>query len=75
MKVDFIKNLTILFMWKQWINAIIGLGVIAVSFMGLTAAALMYTLVIGGIVLVVLSLWSAYEISTETGESNVLRHA
>jgi hypothetical protein len=75
MKVDFIKNLTILFMWKQWINAIIGLGVIAVSFMGLTAAALMYTLVIGGIVLVVLSLWSAYEISTETGESSMLRNA
>jgi hypothetical protein len=62
-------------MWKQWVNAIIGLGIIAVSFMGLTVAALMYTLVIGGIVLVVLSLWSAYEIGTETGESRTMRHA
>jgi hypothetical protein len=49
------------YMWKQWVNAIAGLAVIAAPFMALSATALMWTLVVAGLIIAVLSLWSAME--------------
>jgi len=45
-------------MWQQWVNALLGLWVIVIPFLGLTGAALMWTLVVTGIVVAGLSLWA-----------------
>lgn len=51
-------------MWKQWVNAILGLLVLAVPFLGLTTAAFTWTLAIAGIVVAVLAVWSVAEYSS-----------
>lgn len=51
-------------MWKQWVNAILGLLVLAVPFLGLSAAALTWTLAISGIIVAVLAIWSVAESSS-----------
>lgn len=48
-------------MWQQWINAILGLWVIAVPFIGITGSALVWTLAITGIVIAVLGIWGAQQ--------------
>jgi len=48
-------------MWQQWLNAILGLWVIAVPFIGITGAALVWTLAITGIVIAVLGVWGAQQ--------------
>ncbi len=48
-------------MWQQWTNAILGLGVIAVPFLGLTTVQSMWTLVIAGLVIAALGFWGATE--------------
>jgi hypothetical protein len=58
-------------MWKQWVNAIAGLAVIATPFMALSATALMWTLVVAGLVVAVLSLWSAMEVPRDYREYRV----
>jgi NO-binding membrane sensor protein with MHYT domain len=60
-------------MLKQWINAILGLGVIAMPFMGMTAITTMWTLVIAGIVITVLSMWSVYEYTEDAREVQTFR--
>jgi Sec-independent protein secretion pathway component TatC len=62
-------------MWQQWVNVIVGLFVIAVPFTGMAAATMMWTLIVSGVVIVGLSLWSAYEISAEREEGTAMRHA
>jgi hypothetical protein len=52
-------------MWQQWINALLGLWVIAVPFLGLDQNALMWTLAITGIVIAILGAWGAAESSPE----------
>lgn len=53
-------------MWQQWLTLLLGLWVIAIPFIGLTADALTWTLAITGIVMAALALWSAiYEQSEE----------
>lgn len=53
-------------MWQQWLNLLLGLWVIAIPFIGLTADALTWTLAITGIVMAALALWGAiYEQSEE----------
>jgi hypothetical protein len=46
-------------MWQQWTNALLGLAVIAVPFLGLTGDAFMWTLSIIGIAIAVLGAWGA----------------
>lgn len=53
-------------MWQQWLTAILGLWVIAVPFIGITGAALVWTLAVTGVILAVLGVWGAqYEQSLE----------
>jgi hypothetical protein len=62
-------------MWKQWINALAGLATIAVPFLGLTTTALAWTLVVLGIVVLGLSLWTLGELPSDEYERVVHRHA
>ncbi len=48
-------------MWQQWVNGILGLWVIVVPFLGLTAQAFTWTLVVTGLVVAVLGFWGAGE--------------
>ena len=60
-------------MWQQWANVVLGLWVIAVPFIGLTAAAYAWTLTITGIVIAALALWGgSYEQSD--AHRNELQH-
>ena len=54
-------------MWQQWVNAVLGLAIIVVPFLGLTSTSLMWTLIVGGLAVTVLALWGA---SQETMERN-----
>jgi len=53
-------------MWQQWINAILGLAVLATPFLALTSSTLTWTLAIIGIAIAVLGVWGAME----SGESS-----
>ncbi|HEV8677337.1 MAG TPA: hypothetical protein VN701_00675 [Candidatus Paceibacterota bacterium] len=46
-------------MWQQWINLILGLWVLAVPFIGITASTLTWTLAVTGIIIAGLALWGA----------------
>jgi hypothetical protein len=46
-------------MWQHWVNALLGLAVIAVPFIGLTGNAMTWTLAIIGIVVAALGFWGA----------------
>lgn len=48
-------------MWKQWVNAIAGIAVLATPFLSLSSGAMTWTLAIAGLVVVVLSVWTASE--------------
>lgn len=48
-------------MWKQWVNAVLGLVVLATPFLGLSSGAATWTLAIAGIIVAVLAVWSASE--------------
>jgi hypothetical protein len=48
-------------MWQQWTNAILGLWIVAVPFIGLTTTALTWTLAITGIAIAILGFWGAQE--------------
>ncbi len=56
-------------MWQQWINGILGLWVIAIPFLGLSASAFMWTLAITGIAIAVLGFWGAGEQSAGHGSN------
>jgi len=56
-------------MWKQWVNAILGLLVLAVPFLSLSTAAFTWTLAIAGVIIAVLAVWSATETSAESRSS------
>jgi len=45
-------------MYKNWINSLLGLVVVAVAFMDLSASTMMWTLVIAGAVITLTNLWS-----------------
>lgn len=61
-------------MWKQWINAFVGAGTIAVPFLGITGSALVWTLAIMGAIVLILSLWAAGEVSNEEYKEAVVHH-
>jgi len=50
-------------MWQQWANLVLGLWVIAIAFLGLSAYALMWTLVVTGIIIAGLALWGGAIVS------------
>ena len=58
-------------MWKQWVNAILGLAVIAIPFLSLSATALTWSLAIVGIAIAVLAIWSATEAPSYEGSSRL----
>lgn len=52
-------------MWQQWVNTILGLVVVAVPFLELTATTFVWTLVIVGLAIAALGVWGAQEASSE----------
>lgn len=58
-------NLILKRMWQQWTNAILGLAVIIVPFLGLAAGTFTWILAILGIAIAVLALWGAQETHAE----------
>ena len=46
-------------MWQQWINAILGVWLIVLAFLGLTGSALMWSIGITGLVVAILGVWGA----------------
>lgn len=48
-------------MWHHWLNGILGLWVIALSFLGLDGAALTWTLTLTGIVIAVVGFSGAMQ--------------
>jgi hypothetical protein len=52
-------------MWKQWINALAGAAVVVTAFLGLSGAALAWTLVILGAIVLILSLWTVGEVPSD----------
>jgi hypothetical protein len=61
-------------MWKEWVTAILGLGVIAAPFVGLTGNAFTWSLVVMGAAVAVLSFWSATETTSEYRSTTRLQH-
>ncbi|HCR52623.1 TPA: hypothetical protein DIV48_03215 [Candidatus Kaiserbacteria bacterium] len=51
-------------MWQDYVNALLGLCVFAVAFLGLTGATLSWTLGILGAAILVLGLWGASRTSS-----------
>jgi hypothetical protein len=48
-------------MWQQWVNGILGIWIIIVPFLGLSASANLWTLAITGLVVAILGFWGAGE--------------
>lgn len=46
-------------MWQDWTNAVLGLAVIGVAFMGLEATTLTWTLGILGALIAIVGFWGA----------------
>lgn len=46
-------------MWQQWVTAVLGLVAVIVPFISLSSVVLTWTLVVGGIAIAVLSVWTA----------------
>ncbi len=59
-------------MWQQWVNFVLGIWVIAVPFLGMTANALMWTMVVSGIVIAAVALWGTAETKSEREEARMV---
>jgi hypothetical protein len=46
-------------MWQQWVNAILGLWVLAIAFSSIGGSSLTWTLALTGIVIAALGVWGA----------------
>ncbi|OGG49042.1 hypothetical protein A3G63_00630 [Candidatus Kaiserbacteria bacterium RIFCSPLOWO2_12_FULL_52_8] len=53
-------------MWQNYVNALLGLAVIVVAFLGLEGVTLSWTLGILGAAVLILGLWSATRTSSIT---------
>lgn len=53
-------------MWQDYVNAVLGLAVLVVAFLGLSGATLMWTLGILGALILILGLWGASAISSSS---------
>lgn len=61
-------------MWQQWMNAVLGLWIIAVPFIGFAAETLTWTLLVTGAVVAALAVWGAGQHQTYgTGDRGVNR--
>ena len=58
-------------MWQDWTNAVLGLAVIGVAFLGLEPTTLMWTLGVLGGIITVLGIWGAATAS----EGSAMSHA
>lgn len=58
-------------MYRHWINAILGLVVLAVAFMDLSSSTITWTLAISGVIIVGNSFWGA----TASGEEGEMSHS
>lgn len=58
-------------MWQNWLNALLGLWVIVVPFLGISGSTLMWTLVITGVAVAVFALWGVQETSAEREEGRM----
>lgn len=56
-------------MYKNWINSLLGLVVIAVAFMNLSATTMMWILGISGAVIALSNLWSLLKEQEPMGRS------
>jgi hypothetical protein len=52
----------------QWVNAILGVWLIAVPFLGFTAVGLMWALVLSGIAVAVFAVWGAAQETSDGQE-------
>lgn len=48
-------------MWQDWINGILGLWLIVLSFLGFTGTTLMWMLVVTGVIVAILGFWAALQ--------------
>lgn len=62
-------------MWKQWVNAILGLWVVIIPFTGIAASALTWTLVVTGLVIAVLAFWGVADVSAVEQRGERMAHA
>ena len=62
-------------MWQDYANALLGLCVLVVAFLGLDATTLMWTLGILGAAIMILGLWGAGALSSSGSEQAERRHA
>ena len=46
-------------MWQNWVNGILGLWIILMGFLGLSASLSRILLIISGLVIAILSFWAA----------------
>ena len=68
-------NIYITTMWQNWTNAVLGLAVIAVAFMGLSGAYAGWTLAILGAVIAVIGVWGAASLPESEKRESKMRHA
>jgi hypothetical protein len=76
--VDIITSLNIHannYMWQQWVNAILGIAIIATPFLALSATALTWTLVVAGVAVAILSVWSAMKEESVEYHQYKLQHS
>jgi len=59
-------------MWQQWVNAVLGLWVMAVPFLGFATDTLKWTLAVTGLVIAALAVWGA-SLLTSQGEDYTYR--
>ena len=46
-------------MWQDWVNGILGLVVLLVSFMGLTGSSMVWTFAVLGVIIAIVGFWGA----------------
>ncbi len=56
-------------MWQQWINAILGVWLVVLAFLGLTGQTLMWSLGITGVVVAILGVWGALSDQTSSASA------
>lgn len=59
-------------MWQQWTNVILGILVLAVPFLNLSASVMVWTLVIAGLAIAALGLWGAQETTSERKREDMI---
>jgi hypothetical protein len=63
--------------WQHWVNAVLGLWVLAIPFLGFTGDTLTWTLAVTGIVIAALAVWGALnnsQTTTANRSTNRLQH-